>query len=167
MCVTLRATIVFLSTRLKGDPVWGEGREWKHRIGKEIGTGEGKKRKRKTCSPRSFCPSEFGNHWAGEFRPFFPFSLYLSPLGLSCTFFSWTLSPRVLFWAQWWIINHNSKTQAPSRWWKMAALFFFISSLWMNIHQHVSFHFIYIHTYKYIHAKLPSNFVKSKKSKIL
>lgn len=62
MYVALRATVVLLSTRLKGDPVWGEGREWKPRTGKETGIGEGKERKRKTCSPRSFCPSEFGNH---------------------------------------------------------------------------------------------------------
>ena len=151
MCVTLRATIVFLSTRLKGDPVWGEGREWKHRIGKEIGTGEGKKRKRKTCSPRSFCPSKFGNHWAGEFRPFFPFSLYLSLLGLSCTFFSWTLSPRVLFWAQGWIINHNSKTQAPldSERWQLFSSSSHLSG-WIFINMFLFILFTFIHTNTYI-----------------
>lgn len=38
--------------QIKGDPVWGEGREWKPRTGKETGIGEGKERgKRKTCSP--------------------------------------------------------------------------------------------------------------------
>lgn len=62
MCVALRTTVVFLSTRLKGDPMWGERREWKPRIGKETGTGEGKERKRKTCCPGSFFPSDFGDH---------------------------------------------------------------------------------------------------------
>lgn len=119
----------------------GRGREWKPRTGRNRNR-KGKEGKGKPVPPRSFCPSEFRKSLTGSLNhSSFLSSLYLSLL--SCTHFQLN-SPAQGFTLGTRMNNHNSKTQAPSRWWKMAALFLFISSLWTKYSSSMfSFHLLH------------------------